>query len=120
LAKLGLQVRYYSDPDPDPSDEEVALEARAKALGVAFFAALDVVSLIRQTPPGGIAVVLYERNGQEPHFSIIEVDLGVNKPKINLPLDPQGSMSLMEFEEAWQKGGINRQALIITQLAEGA
>lgn len=104
LRHFGLDVRFYSDPDPAPNEHELDAYRRLSAAP-----AVPLSRLIKHANEGASVIVSYLAPGGDGHFSPLE---GTRANKLLLPYSIDGCMLRSEFSKRWRADGIFRQAIV--------
>jgi hypothetical protein len=104
LQRFGLEVRFYSDPDPAP--KELELDAYRRIVPAP---AAPLSKLIKDVRGGASVIVSYLAPGGDGHFSPLE---GTKANKLLLPYSIEGRMLRSEFSKRWRAEGVLRQAIV--------
>jgi hypothetical protein len=112
LREHGLSVSFHTEEDPDPMPIERRLYKTAERSGVVIGKALQVKELLDRIRSGEVAIVCFETDAGEGHFSPL---IGVKRRKLVLPYTDQGKMDIEEFERRWTAPGICRQCVFATR-----
>ena len=112
LRELGLEVEFFSEPDPDRQPAEVRCYARAEQTGVPVNAAIDLPDLLARVDDRHVAIVFYDADAETGHFSPLA---GCEDERLVLPNDPAGGMEADRFEALWRAPGILRQCVLVSR-----
>lgn len=104
LQHFGLQVCFYSDPDPAPNELELDAYRRVSAVP-----AVSLSKLLQNLSDGASVIVSYLAPGGDGHFSPLN---GARANKLLLPYSIEGKMLRSEFCKRWRAEGILRQAIV--------
>lgn len=116
FAEHGLDVEFYTDPDPDIQALERRLYARARRLGIAVRPAVGIRELTAAVRDGRRPVVFYRVAEGAGHFSPV---VGFADGKIELPNDAEGGLSIGRFRRAWCGPDFPRQTVIARRPPNG-
>lgn len=112
MAELGLQVEFFSDPDPDVQAVERECYALAAARGVRIQSGISLPDLLGRINERRTAIVFYDEEGDSGHFSPLA---GGGNGVLYLANEPDGEMRARDFETRWDAPGILRQCLLLSR-----
>jgi hypothetical protein len=110
LARLGLTVQFFTDPDPSPRRDEKRCYGAAERLGVRLAPSLN--RLLSVTTNGCIPIVFFMTPEGDGHFSPL---LGEDKNDLILPYTDTGRIDRRTFLRSWRADGILRQCLLVSR-----
>ncbi len=113
LREHGLQVDFYSDPDPAPYTIERRCYRLAQTFGVVFHAGTDLADILAQINQQTIAVALYNTEDDIGHMSPV---LPGGDKQVFLPYaeTPENLfMAREQFVQQWSAPEIYRQCLVV-------
>ena len=109
LKKLGLDVSFHSDDDPEPQPIELEFYRAARQLNIAVSTALTYEEICQAVDDGRFVIVYYDTlEGIGNHSLVYEA----NTDEISF-FDSFESMPAAVFEQQRQQDGICRQAIVI-------
>jgi hypothetical protein len=106
LQSLGLNVSFYSDPDPTPQADEVAAYRNVNVAPPK-----SITRLLESVRASSSVIVSYVASGGEGHFSPLA---GARANKLLLPYSLSGYMLRSEFLKRWRAPGMFRQTIVAT------
>jgi hypothetical protein len=110
LRAHGLTVDFRTGEDPSPTPLERRLYRRAERLGMVAGPALSVAGLLGRVRRGEVAVVLFNTDDGDGHFSPL---IGVQGRRLILPYTSQGGMDARTFRRRWTAPGICQQCVLV-------
>lgn len=109
LKKLGFDIRFYTDDDPDIHEKEINCYAEAKALNIPIYQALAYQDIQNAVSQGYFAIVYYDTvDGVGNHSLVYSID----ENEICF-FDSFDAMPAVVFEQQRQAEGICQQVIII-------
>ena len=112
LREHGLKVNFRTEEDSAPMPVERRLYRTAEKLGVVMGKALQVDELLHRIRHGEIAIVCFNTDAGDGHFSPL---IGVKRRHLVLPYTDRGEMDVDEFERRWAAPGICRQCVFASR-----
>ena len=109
LREHGLNIKFYSDNDPEPNPIEIESYKIAEQTGVEINNSISIGALISQTTPHSIPIVLYNTDENEGHISPL---IGYENKEVLLPYSETEKMNRKEFIKRWSEKGILRQCIV--------
>jgi hypothetical protein len=109
LKMHGLQVSFFTEPDPAIGGFEKRCYARAARLGVLPQPAVPLSAVLRAHRRGYIPIVLFNSEDGIGHFSPL---IGLSEGMVKLPLADGNEMPKNQFIDRWSEPGILRQCVI--------
>ena len=104
----GLDVTFYSDPDPAMQPAERRYYARVRRLGILVQPAAPLKVLLAHVAAGRIPIVLYHRPDGEIHFSILT---GAAGGRVQFHDDTE--LTRRCFEHGWNTPDTLRQSVVV-------
>ncbi|TXJ08459.1 MAG: peptidase C39 [Acinetobacter sp.] len=112
LKKLGFEVAFYTDVDPNVSDQEQLSYSDAKVLNIPMAAALSYPQIQQAVDAGKFVIVFYDSLQGVGHQSLI---YAIDHQHISF-CDNFEPMSKTIFEQQRQAEGICRQVIVVEAL----
>ena len=109
LKKLGFDVSFYTDPDPQADSKEQQIYVDAQRLQISIQPALSYVEIQQAFDAGKFIIVFYDTLQGVGNQSLI---YAIDSQQISF-CDHFEVMSKAEFEQQRQVEGICRQAIVI-------
>lgn len=109
LREHGLNIKFFSDNDPNPNPIEKLCYKIANPIGVQLNTSISIDALISQINPDSIPIVLYNTDENEGHITPL---IGTEKNIIFLPYSHEEKMTKQEFIERWSEYGILKQCIV--------
>ncbi len=118
LREYGLNVTFFSNPDPDPKEIERHCYEKARQLGIPIRKAVSLNYLLSRINEHYLAIVFYDTYpnggfGSTAHFSPL---LGVQDNKLIMPYTDEKLMPRFVFLKGWRASGICRQCILVSDL----
>jgi hypothetical protein len=111
LNKFGLDVSFYTEPDPKPHLIERQCYKLCRSLGITINSAANLNFLRSQIRQSRLPILLYDSADGTGHFSPL---LGIIGRKLILPFDQQNGLYISDFQNRWKAKGICRQCIIVS------
>ena len=109
LRKIGFDIAFYSDHDPNIHEKEIACYAEADALNIPIHKALPYPDIQKVVEQGLFAIVYYDTlDGVGNHSLVYSID-----EKEICFFDSFDAMSVTVFEQQRKAEGICQQVIII-------
>ena len=109
LKQLGLQVSFYSDPDPDLQPTEQWFYSKAEEMNLSIQSSIEYAQILQAIEQGKFVIAYYDTlEGVGNHSLIYSAD-----SKEVCFFDSFDAMSVDVFEQQRQVEGICRQVIII-------
>jgi hypothetical protein len=112
LRSLGVNVRFYSQPDTAQCLLERQGYKSAMRMGIPVLPALSLPRLVQKVKEGDLAIVFYDSRLGIGHISPL---VAVRGTLMVVPYDDDGIISLRDFAKRWSADGICRQCVVIRQ-----
>lgn len=109
LKKMGFDVSFYTDKDPNISKKERACYEAAKQLNIPIKGVLSYQGILQATQNNRFVIVYYDTLDGVGQQSLIH---SIDKNRIDF-FDNFGSMSATVFERQRKAEGICQQAIVI-------
>ena len=110
LHHYGLNVEYFSDPDPHSNELEKKLTQKASILGLGPRPSIGIEDLLNKLSTSAVSIVLYRSRIWIPHLSPL---IGsTSGGELILPYGEPPQVSKEEFERQWNGERIYRTCIV--------
>ncbi|QER39546.1 peptidase C39 [Acinetobacter suaedae] len=112
LKKLGFEVSFYTDPDPNIDENEKQSYLDAERLNIPIKAALSYLDIQQAFDLGKFIIVFYDTLQGIGNQSLI---YSIDEQEISF-CDHFDVMTKIEFEQQRQADGVCRQVVVVEQI----
>lgn len=109
LKEHGLDVQFYSEPDPNPTAIEKRCYRRAEEIGIQFAGAVALDTILDAVNSASVPIILFNTENDVAHLSPIA---GIEDGLVSLPYTDEGRMAKQELEARWTASEIYRQCVV--------